>query len=175
VHHAVSLIEGVDWPAQWQAALARLPEDAHGWLAGSASRWRYDAGGQEADALARQISSSLSQAQEPAAAACWMEGFLGDSALPLVLDGRLFEPLDQWVSTLADDHFQSVLPLLRRAFSRFPRGERRQLGERVQRGQLMPPPTAEVADLDDKRARRALPTLALLLGCSEADLMGAQP
>jgi hypothetical protein len=175
VQRAVSLLEGVDWPTQWHSALARLPEDAHGWLAGSASRWLYDAGALQSEVLAQQIGLRLSQAAEPSAAACWLEGFLGDSAMPLVLDARLFEPLDEWISGLGDEHFQAVLPLLRRSFSRFPEAERRQLGERVQRERGAAPTMPLDTGIDEKRARLVLPTLALLLGCSEADLSGVLP
>jgi hypothetical protein len=171
VQQAVSLLPETDWPAQWIASLARMPEDAHGWLAGSASRWRYDAGKLDPQELAAAIGLRLSVASEPAAAACWLEGFLGKSALPLVLDARLFEPLDAWLTALGDEHFQTVLPLLRRAFARFPDAERRQLAEVVQRERGAVAAVQAELNYDEARARLALPTLALLLGRPEEALL----
>ena len=78
----------------------------------------------------------------------------------LVHDPDLLQILDEWIEAVGPDAFTNVLPLLRRAFSVLPAGERRRLGERLRRGASAP---EEVAPLDLERARPALETIARLL------------
>ena len=56
------------------------------------------------------------------------------SGLLLLHDDKLWQVLDNWVSTLSEDFFVASLPLLRRTFSTFSEPERRQMGERVKNG-----------------------------------------
>jgi hypothetical protein len=60
------------------------------------------------------------------------------------------------------DAFTNVLPLLRRAFSALPTGERRRLGERLRQHKGDSP--LNVPFIDVERARPALETVARLLG-----------
>ena len=61
------------------------------------------------------------------------------------------------------DAFTNVLPLLRRAFSVLPAGERRRLGERLKTTLSGTVPVYEIA-IDEERAKPALETVARLLG-----------
>ena len=88
----------------------------------------YDAG--ETDPPPRCPARSP-RARSPSAARAWIEGFIGTSGLVLVHDPDLLAILDGWIATVAPDAFTNVLPLLRRAFSVLPAGERRRLGERL--------------------------------------------
>ena len=56
------------------------------------------------------------------------------SAVLLLRDDALFGLLDSWVAGLGEDDFRQLVPLLRRAFSRFSRAERRQIGSRAASG-----------------------------------------
>ena len=74
--------------------------------------------------------------------------------------------IDGWLAGLGDDHFQQVLPLVRRSFAEFSRSERRSLGERAAQ-----PPKVDAAgaaasgpDWDVARVARVLPLLHQLLG-----------
>ena len=80
------------------------------------------------------MSRALSPGEEPERGASWIEGFIGTSGLVLVHDADLLAILDA-LDRLASppDAFTNVLPLLRRAFSVLPAGERRRLGERLAR------------------------------------------
>ena len=100
-------------------------------------------------------------ARTPERGASWIEGFIGTSGLVLVHDPDLLQILDDWIEAVGPDAFTNVLPLLRRAFSVLPAGERRRLGERLRRGSASAP--EEVAPLDLERARPALETIARLL------------
>jgi hypothetical protein len=69
----------------------------------------------------------LSHAQEPFAAAQWLEGFLHGSGLLLVHFQELWKILDAWVGDLEEENFKELLPLLRRTFSQFSEPERQKM------------------------------------------------
>ena len=93
-----------------------------------------------------------------------MEGFLKGSGLLLLHDDKLWQVLDSWVSQLSGDTFTALLPLLRRTFSTFSHPERRQMGERVKRGNIRPSISSVDADFDQRSANAVLPIVAQLLG-----------
>jgi hypothetical protein len=137
------------------AAGERLP----GTLAGRATRLLHDAG--ELDPAA-PMSRALSPGEDPERGASWIEGFIGTSGLVLVHDPELLAVLDGWVASVPPDAFTNVLPLLRRAFSVLPAGERRRLGEHLRQDKGTVPLSSDRIDLE--RARPALETVARLLG-----------
>jgi hypothetical protein len=76
----------------------------------------------------------------------------------------MLQILDEWVASLPPENFLQQLPALRRTFSTFHAPERRQIGERVQRGGQAVTRTVGPDSFDPVRADRALPVLAQLLG-----------
>jgi hypothetical protein len=102
-------------------------------------------------------------ATEPLSAAHWIEGFLSGSGLILVHDDALWSLVDGWLAQLTAEHFVEALPLLRRTFSTFQFGERRQMGERARRGVAQAGPAA-VTGVDAQRAARVLPVLRQIYG-----------
>ncbi len=88
----------------------------------------------DAAEAARRMGLALSTATEPSQAGAWVEGFLKGSGLLLLHDDKLWQVLDNWVSTLSEDFFVTSLPLLRRTFATFSEPERRQMGEKVKNG-----------------------------------------
>jgi hypothetical protein len=107
------------------------------------------------------MSRALSPGEDPERGASWIEGFIGTSGLVLVHDPELLAVLDGWMAGVAPDAFTNVLPLLRRAFSVLPAGERRRLGERLREPKGGQTPFKFI---DAERARPALETVARLLG-----------
>ena len=152
----------------WHAALKHVAgrESVHGLVVGRAVRLLHDAGRLEADDVRRRANLALSAAAPAASAAAWAEGFLRGSGMILIHDATLWNVIDGWLMSLTEDHFTETLPLLRRTFSTFPAGERRQMGERVGRGSVSAPLTETDIDsaFNRERAAKVLPTLALLLG-----------
>jgi hypothetical protein len=71
--------------------------------------------------------------------------------------------LDEWVLSLPETLFTSLLPLLRRTFSTFPAPERRQIGELATTGGRIAPAAGELAR-DPIRAQKALLLVNLILG-----------
>jgi Family of unknown function (DUF5682) len=168
VDAAVGLLERADLRDPWRAALARLAErtDVHGRVGGRSTRILHDAGLLEAGELERRMSLTLSPGNDPAAGAAWIEGFLGRSGLVLLHDEALLRLIDGWLAAVGADTFTQLLPVLRRTFSTFPAGERRQIGERVKRLDGAQPSAVTPADddLDPERAALVLPVLRLILG-----------
>ncbi len=74
--------------------------------------------------------------------------------------------LDEWVEALHADAFPELLPLLRRAFSKFHPPERKKMGEKVKhlRRAAGARPAAAELEIDRERAGRVLPVLAQILG-----------
>jgi hypothetical protein len=175
VDAAVGLLERDDLRAPWRGALAGLAgrADVHGLVTGRCTRILHDAGLLDPAELSRRMSLTLSPGNDPAGAAAWIEGFLGRSALVLLHDETLLRLIDGWLGGVRAVAFTQILPVLRRTFSTFPAGERRQIGERVRRfgrttvhngaGSVA---TGNAEELDLERAALVLPVLRLILGDS---------
>src|SRR3954468_10956945 len=164
VNGALALLEDDDLTRAWRDALRRvaLGERLPGTLAGRATRLLHDAGELPSPDVAAGMSRALSPGEDPERGASWIEGFIGTSGLILVHDPDLLTVLDGWIGEVGDEAFTNVLPLLRRAFSVLPAGERRRLGERLREPKGARP--LYEAPLDLERARPALETIAKLLG-----------
>jgi hypothetical protein len=86
----------------------------------------------EEEELQQHARLALSTAGDTAQAAQWIEGVLQGSALLVLHQDGLWRVLDRWLSELAGDTFEALLPILRRAFAGFQASERRAMGEKVQ-------------------------------------------
>jgi len=167
VNSAVVILQNEEHLKAWHRVLTQLADQQglHGVVAGRSCRLLLESGVFVADEAARRMGLALSTASEPPQAAAWVEGFLKGSGLLLLCDDVLWQVLDNWVTTLPNDTFTALLPLLRRTFSTFPAPERRQMGERVQRGPVRLTAGAAIsADFDSVRADTVLPIVARLLG-----------
>jgi hypothetical protein len=162
VNAALALLGDEGLTRAWREALRRVAEGERlpGTLAGRATRLLHDAGELEPSAA---MSRALSPGEDPERGAAWVEGFIGTSGLVLVYDPELLAVLDTWIARVQPDAFTNVLPLLRRAFSALPAGERRRLGERLRRHEAAGSVDVD-SDYDPERARPALETVARLLG-----------
>ena len=167
VHGAISLLERAEHTAAWHEALRRLAdsEQAHGVVSGRSARLLLDAGALTPDEAARYLSRTLSVAEDPPRAAAWVEGFLAGSGQLLLHDDTLWRLVDDWLSSLREETFVALLPLLRRAFSTLTAPERRQLGQRARQlggpGRLT---SSGDLEFDQARAEAGLRTVLMLLG-----------
>ena len=169
VNGAIGLLQDEEHETAWRDVLRRLADlpNLHGLIAGRSTRILLDAGRFTHDDAATRMSLALSRGGDPALAASWTEGFLQGSGLLLLHDERLWRVLDDWVTNINGETFQTVLPLLRRTFSTFPPAERRQMGRRVSKGGVT---TAKISGdgdgerFDDARAARVLPLIRKILG-----------
>ncbi|UQI48303.1 DUF5682 family protein [Streptomyces sp. HU2014] len=169
-----------DRQERWAGVLRVLAEreGLPGEIRGRAARLLLDDRRLTEDRAARLMGRALSAGTEPAGAAAWIEGFLGDGSaggMLLVHDESLLALVDAWLVGVPPAAFTAVLPLLRRTFSAYEPGVRRTLGELVRRGSPggpgSRPPLPGGQDtrgfgpgLDEERAAAVLPTLHALLG-----------
>jgi hypothetical protein len=184
-HAAIGLRDGADASAAWRRALAQVAVQAgaHDLLKGVAGRLLLDAGDWRTDDAAQAMSLNLSAGAEPAHAAAWLEGFLNRNAVVLLHDATVWALVDDWLSSLSDDHFIRVLPLVRRTFSAFAATELRDLSVKAGKkaGPALPVAAGAagdnglLADWDAARAALPLPLLRDLLGLPPAPASTGEP
>ena len=167
VQGAVGILQDDSHTRAWLRALEDLAsqDGVHGLIRGRACRLLFDGATADSD-TARQMSLALSPGTPTAQAAAWVQGFLHGSGLALIHHATLWRLLNQWVMSLSHETFISVLPLLRRTFSTFPAGERRQIGELAKSGGQTESLSGE-NQLDMARVEKVLPLLIKILGKSE--------
>jgi hypothetical protein len=167
-HKAVRLLADDELSGEWQEALQRVAHlgSSHGLICGLAARLRFDDQVENAEQTAIRMSQALSVGNDPGPAAAWLEGFLNQSGMVLLHDDPLWTMVDEWLSSLTEEHFLRVVPLLRRTFATFNAHERRQMGERAQRPAHKSASVQIDADWDAARAEQPIPLLRLLLGLS---------
>lgn len=166
-HTAIGLRDGDETGAAWRRALGQMAEQAsaHELLQGVAARLLTDDGTWPSERTAQALSLHLSTGAEPARAAAWLDGFVNRNAVVLLHDPKVWQLVDAWLAGLGDDHFLRVLPLVRRTFSAFGPGERRDLASRARRGAVaVAGGPAVAADWDADRAAAPVPLLRQLLG-----------
>ncbi|MER7946162.1 DUF5682 family protein [Streptomyces sp. NPDC096079] len=161
---------------RWAGVLRRIAgrDRVSGVLRGRAARLLLDEGRIGGGEAALLMSRALSPGTPPADAAAWIDGFVGGTSgggLLLVHDEHLLGLVDDWLTSVPDEAFTDVLPLLRRTFSAYEPGVRRTLGELAARGPRSggpgpadPGTPGFGAASDPARADRVLPLLHLILG-----------
>lgn len=165
-HGAVALRQGDEQTAAWRQALTAIATQpgAHELLQGLTTRLLLDDGVWDPERVATTISLHLSAGSEPARAAAWLDGFLNRNAVVLLHDEAVWSLVDAWLASLPDAHFLRVLPLVRRSFSTFAPGERRDLAARAVRGARPAHGAAAAPAWDDERAALPMPLLRHLMG-----------
>ncbi|HET9943122.1 MAG TPA: DUF5682 family protein, partial [Terriglobia bacterium] len=167
-HEAIGLLQNKEHSAVWTATLRQLADapNLHGRIGGRACRLLLETRELDVEDAARRLGLALSFANPPEQSAAWIDGFLRESGLLLLHDDTLWNVLDNWVTALSAEHFITALPLLRRTFSTFQAGERRQLGSRVagSGGARKVSASLTAENFDQERADKALPLIAQLLG-----------
>jgi uncharacterized protein DUF5682 len=165
----LALLEDDDLARPWHESLRSLAaQDAlHGAVSGRVNRMLLDGAVLDTDTVARRMSRRLSVGAAAPDAAAWLDGFLSGESVILVHDRTLLGIVDEWVSGVAEDTFEDLLPLVRRTFSQFAAGERRVIAEQLRRTGDGPAAHGPTLDLD--RAAAAVARVASLLGLEVAD------
>ncbi|MGZ8244228.1 DUF5682 family protein [Methylomagnum sp.] len=167
VEQAVHVLDEADALDAWRAALIHLADHAaaHPLLLGRATRLLLDRRYLSAEEAARRLGLALSPGVA-AQQAAWLEGFLAESGLLLLHQPELLGLLDAWVCGLRGEVFDDILPLLRRAFAKFAKPERKQIGQKLaeEQGPAVSGAVAGTARIDWERGRRVWPVVAALFG-----------
>ncbi len=168
VNDAVRLLENPILREEWFKTLTQLTDKTgvHPVIRGCTTRLLFDGKQLDTEGVAVKFSFALSTGNEPSFSAGWIEGFLKGSGMILLYDDSLWNLLYKWVSELKEDIFTELLPILRRTFSKYAVGERRQLGEKARKG-VASTSAFEVGysdDFDYELADSVLPLALKLLG-----------
>lgn len=166
VNNSIRLYEDETLEQQWHDTLHKLidKQGVHPVILGCVCRLLLDAQQLTHEEADRRITYALSVNNNPHDVAFWIEGFLRGNGMILIYDNRLWNLLYQWVSTLDPIVFTELLPLLRRAFSHFEFGERRQIGEKAKRGLAAEDQKPKTLQLNEEQALSVLPIIKELLG-----------
>ena len=167
VQNALKINDEDDILNEWHDSLTKVmnQDGTHHIIRGCVCRLLLDADRLTEEESTKKISFALSAANQPNDVASWVEGFLRGSGMILIYDNRLWNLLYQWVENLNKEQFLNLLPYLRRAFSKFEYGERRQIGAKAKKG-LANETVIEIND-DDFDKEKALPildTISYLMG-----------
>ncbi|ORW52295.1 DUF5682 family protein [Mycolicibacterium peregrinum] len=132
VTDTVDLLEA-DVRGEWLTTIARLADrdDLHGSLVGRFVRIGVDGAVFTTAEAARRVRRALSIGAPADEKSAWIEGFLSGSGLLLVHDTELLAVIDEWLTGLTATEFTDVLPLVRRTFSTFDAGIKRNIGHAV--------------------------------------------
>ncbi|MFV0451196.1 MAG: DUF5682 family protein [Propioniciclava sp.] len=164
-----------------QEVIALLPEQSqHGWvetlaavidrrdvpgtIAGRLVRLLFDSGALTLEDTLAYLSRTLSVGTEPVLAAAWIEAFLAGSPLLLVHHPALLRIFDAWVSAIGDEAFVDVLPMVRRAFGAWTRGDRQRVAAKVANLDAVQEAEADAEDFTGEAD--LLQVVALILGGS---------
>lgn len=170
LNDAVNLLQQAEMSEQWQQTLGLIAQNKNTApvIAGYSTRLLLDYKLLEGDELVIAFSFAMSQANEPATAAAWLEGFLKGSGTLLLIDINLWNVVNNWVADLDETVFMEVLPLLRRTFANFSQPERRKIGEKVKNGGSgLVVTNAIQAGFDPVRANMGVPVILQLLGLDQ--------
>ncbi len=168
LHNALMILEDEDMFALWYKALKEIvaTEGIHKVIQGCTIRLLFDNKQLEQEKADTLFSYYLSVSSEPSDVAYWIEGFLKGSGSILIYDDRIWNLVYQWVDTVSEEVFMELLPVLRRAFSRFQYGERRQIGEKASQGTVDLAKTGAVVnpqEFDEELAGSVLPFIQRFL------------
>ncbi len=169
LNQAIRIYDKEDTLEEWVKTLYKVSDNdgIHPIIRGCVCRLLLDARVlTEAEADSR-ISLALSVANDPWNVAAWIEGFLRGNAMILIYDNKIWNLLYTWVSSIENNVFLELLPMLRRAFSKFEFAERRQIGEKAKSGLIKDVQAvqySEFLNFDMERAVSALHTVKQLMG-----------
>ena len=158
----------------WHQALRQVAyaQSSAALLRGVCCRLLLDSNMINLEEAASQLSLNLSVGADPQSAAQWLDGFLNRNAAILLHNEHLWSLIDNWLSTLQNEHFIATLPLVRRTFSEFEPADRRDLATKAKQpsGQQHSHTQAGKGsqhashNWSAERVQKVLPTLEVLLG-----------
>ncbi len=166
VHAAIRLLDAEQMATDWAATLRIVlnAQQTAPFLQGICCKLLYDGQSITPDETAQFFSRALSPGNAPLDAAQWLEGFLSNAAMVLLLDNNIWRIVDQWMMDLEEDVFVQLLPLMRRTFSEYTTAEKRKIAAKVNNNVPGTNNNSEIsAGLHHERAQRVLPVLELLL------------
>ncbi len=166
---ALRLLQDQEYLGIWYKTLSQLSEmeNINGVISGYSCRLLFDNQILEMEVLETKISFALSVTSDIGNASNWLEGFLKGSGLLLIHNEKLLNLIDNWVLSLTEENFLSILPIVRRNFSDFSNAEKRQIGEiikKTDKSETISNSEKIILGFSVERAKSILPVLSELLG-----------
>jgi hypothetical protein len=166
VNYWIRILQDQESLTRWNRCLQQIvdQDSTQRVTNGLAVRILLDAGEIKPAVASEKINLALNTSVDTLQAAGWLEGFLHGSSSLLLQDDELWAILNNWVKSLEENSFISLLPLLRRCFSAFGFSERQMLTQKAK--QPIPERRKESANNPDftslintERAAKILPIL----------------
>jgi len=120
----------------WRNELKSICENEyiHPFILGSCFKLAYEAEIVDKHETAQAFALALSVGNDVEYSVYWLEGFLKDAAVILLLDETIWQIVFNWVDSLDDAHFLGLLPILRRTFGLYAKVEKEKLAQKVTLG-----------------------------------------
>ena len=127
-HYHLAQLANDDLNDVWTAGLRRTSEaKVHPAVEGHCIRLLYDRKLLTVERAADRFALALSRARGAAAVAAWIGGFLYGGGQLLLHHEPLFRLVDDWLSGIGWEEFETIIPQLRRTFAEFSRYDRQRL------------------------------------------------
>ncbi|MCB0653889.1 MAG: hypothetical protein KDC85_21610 [Saprospiraceae bacterium] len=167
-HRAITALDNEDHNDQWQKTLMAIASSmvSEEKLRGACTRILFDKSVLDPERTGKLMQFAISGGNSVQSIARWVEGFLYGSGLLLVHHPALWKLIDDWISGLSPDHFNEVVPLLRRSFANFSESERTKMMTLAQKPEDSPifAGLSEEMEFDKKREAVVLPAVKRILG-----------
>lgn len=137
-HKNILLIESNDKTEDWINLLKQLQskENLPLIIIGNISRVLFDTDIYSADEANALLQYFVSTTVETKDTAHWIDGFLHNSAEILLYDETLWNLIYDWVASIPYEEFLLLLPFVRKTFSNFEYGQRREIAQKVKTGKV---------------------------------------
>jgi hypothetical protein len=121
-HMVLKSLENEAIQLAWKNALNELTQQTE----------HLDYCGSDPEIQKRIIRLIFSASDDPIGQAAWIQGFIYDNYLLLLFDPALLELLNNWLTSMDQDAFDSALPILRKVFADTPSGFKEKLMAKLQ-------------------------------------------
>lgn len=130
---------------------------ANSLLKGLATRLLLDQAIYDSETTQSLLMFHLSLNAMPAKASQWLDGFLNQNAAVLLHDNQVWHLVNAWLAQLSTEHFENILPLVRKSFSYFESPDRQDLAQKA--AQLVPIALSQSHSSQGNHLNQANPTL----------------
>lgn len=168
LNSSILILENTEIQEEWYKTLELVisKSNIHFVIIGCTIRLLFDGNRLSEEKSNQLFAFYLSNGNAANDVAYWIEGFLRGNGLILIYDDKIWNLIYDWISKVEKNEFMELLPVLRRAFSKFPYSERRQIGEKAKSGIVtFSSPSTSLSDqlFDRNRAASILPFISTLL------------
>ena len=166
------MLDHPNYLQDWRNELKIICENEfiHPFILGSCFKLAYESEIIDKDETAQAFALALSVGNEVEYSVYWLEGFLKDAAIILLLDETIWQIVFNWVDSLDDEHFLGLLPILRRTFGLYAKVEKEKLAQKVTLGKqskVLETKTKITVEFNEELALPIIHTFSKLIGLNK--------